>query len=195
MSRFSTLALAVVLLAPALPAWADVAPGSARPAERHISVPKEGLDITLPAGLTTCDDAAAPRDWLITLYLTAPKHLCDGDSDRAERLPHIVVGFGEAPDLAEINVVADRRVCHRLGTMALLDQRPGYRACKRRDGLLSVSVRVDYELDSVGRPREVSVELVTSDARLERDLFMLRKVAAGIRRCGGGGTQTACEDK
>jgi hypothetical protein len=198
MSRFFALALTVTLLTPAIPAWADIAQDDTRPAARHITDPKAGLDITLPAGLTTCDDADTPPG-VITFYLTSPKGLCGGggprDSDRAERLPHIEVSFGEAPDLAETNVVADRRVCDPLGTMALLDQRPRYRACEGPDGMLRVEVNADYYLSATDRQQVVSVELVTSEARLERDLPMLRTVAAGIHRCGGGGTQEACEDK
>ncbi len=157
-------------------------PAGARVAPPVYATHNYALTFRVPPGATYCP---LPANWVgsdhgTVVFLRPPRH-CDGSG-----FPSSSRGF-EPADTPRIEVYYGYSIedepsvppCDVAGRIRLIGSvRP---MCRKRDGdLMVLQVDATYQADA---PAEVSIRLVTTPARLERDTVVLRRLARSLSPC------------
>lgn len=153
------------------------------PAPAQFVTGGQALLFRTPPGATECPFVRSwtPQGHGVILFLVPPRSCTVGANERSFRpadVPRISVAYVRDA-LSAGGEGAPARPCAGMGTATLFGKPT--RLCRGSDGAMTtVSASVRYEGDSED---ELAVKLVTSPARLRRDLATLRAMLASFTTC------------
>lgn len=163
----------------AAPAQAATKP---RPAHGRFATNNYTLTFIAPPGVSYCPIA---KNWIVsdhgTILFLVPPRRCTGAgysaSDRGatpDGLPFISVYYGFS-DLSD----SPPPPCRKVGVVVLFG-RPHALCADRADGMITRTVTGLYRNDT---GNQVSLSLVTTPARLTRDMAIFTRLVGSIRTC------------